>query len=356
VRHLIVIYSIEEIDNNNLNYNASMEYPQKIRFASLISDPEKYIEEMFQLHPNAKHDTNSGAIEIKNPIIDCLFKYTRFKDGLFLFSFSSFSPVDAEYEFIPNPKAEYFTLVFYFTESRTKSPLYIKIDEKFYSSDQISMFFNGTMNAEIFIKAKQKAYGIRFDIHKDWFVEHIENLYDDSALNKILNFSDKGFVNTNCYSYNRLVKDLLSVFESEKHPVQKLDLKIRSYSLIHNYLREIIQSYISNTENEKGKFGELQSALNYLENNLYADFPGNDFLAELCHVSESSFGKKFKNSFHVSPAVYFKNLKMKEALRLLQLGNNVKDVAHKIGYKDVSAFGRSFKQIYGESPASHVKK
>lgn len=49
-------------------------------------------------------------------------------------------------------------------------------------------------------------------------------------------------------------------------------------------------------------------------------------------------------------------LKMEEALRLLQLGYSVKDVSYKVGYHDASAFGRSFKQIYGKSPASYVKK
>ncbi|MFT4063083.1 MAG: hypothetical protein QM642_12090 [Edaphocola sp.] len=82
---------------------------------------------MFQLHPDAKHDSHSGAIAIKNPVMDSAFRYQLLEDGLFLFSFSSFSPVDAEYEIVPNPMADYFTLVFYFTESRTKNPLYIKV-------------------------------------------------------------------------------------------------------------------------------------------------------------------------------------------------------------------------------------
>lgn len=333
-----------------------MNLPNPIRFSSLISGPNAYINEMFQLHPDAKHDSGSGAIEIKNPIIDSTFRYQLLEDGFFLFSFSSYSPVDAEYEFIPNPKADYFTLVFYFTESRTRKPIYIKIDEKFYSDDHISVFFNGKMNAEIFIKAKQKAYGIRLDIHKNWFSENIGKLPATSVASKILNLSEKGFVNTNCHSYKETVKNLLLIFESEKYPTQKLDLKIRCYSLIQDYLKEILQSKTTDTKKEKINPGELQPVLNYLEKNVLGSFPGNSFLAELCHISESSFEKKFKNSFHIPPAAYHKNLKMKEALRLLELGSNAKDVSYKIGYKDVSAFGRSFKKVYGKSPALFVKK
>jgi hypothetical protein len=49
-----------------------MDLPDRIRFSSLISDPEAYINEMFQLHPDATHDSNSGAIEIKNEIINSM--------------------------------------------------------------------------------------------------------------------------------------------------------------------------------------------------------------------------------------------------------------------------------------------
>ncbi len=171
-----------------------MSFQSHIRFASLISDPDAYIKEMFQLHPDAKHDQESGAIKIENEIINSSFKYQLLEEGLFLFSFSSFSPVDAEYEFIPNPEAPYFTLVFYFTAERSKSPLYLKSDGKFYSNDQISMFFNGKMTADIFIKARHKAYGLRLDIHKDWILRNVDmQLFPQKSLLKdIIDLQAKG--------------------------------------------------------------------------------------------------------------------------------------------------------------------
>ncbi|GEM_PF-6078174 len=64
-----------------------MGLPSKIRIFSLISDPEAYLEEMFPLHPDLKYDEYLRTINIKNP-------------------------------------------------------LYVKSDGKFYSGDQISIFFN----------------------------------------------------------------------------------------------------------------------------------------------------------------------------------------------------------------------
>ncbi len=330
----------------------------RIRFSSIISDPESYISEMFQLHPGAKHDKDSGYIEIKNEIINSSFRYQLLEEGLFLFSFSSFSPVDAEYNFIPNPSSDYFTLVFYFTEERTKNPLYIKTEDKFYSTDQFSMFFNGNMTAEIFIKAKQKANGLRLDIHKKWLLQNIEYplLSHNNLLRTIIDFKSKGYVQENCQSYSSIVNNLISIFEKESFTLRKLQLRAKTYKLIHSYLDEIIQ-YSKESEKKKEKLntGELRSALNYLEKKIHEDFPGNSYLAQICNISESSFNKKFKTTFNISPAHYFASLKMKEALRLLQIGHNVKDVAYKVGYKDTSSFGRSFKQYFGKSPAAYVK-
>lgn len=334
-----------------------MEHLDKIRFASLISDPEAYIEEMFQLHPEAKHDSDSGAIEIKNGIIDSSFRYQHLEEGFFLFSFSSFSPVDIEYEFIPNPKADYITLVFYFTENKTKHPLYLKIDEKFYSTDQISMFFNGKMNAEIFIKAQHKAFGIRLDIHKKWFANNIniDSLSNKKVVKEILELRTKGIMQTDSEQFLSWVRSIRKEIAKDKNPFQKLMLKNQSYQLLQNYIEETIAQKNEKSTQQYVDSRELELALNFLEKSLYEGFPGNIFLAELCQMSESSFTKKFKTAFKITAAQHFRNLKMKEALRLLHMGNNVKKVSYKIGYQDTSAFGRTFKQVYGKSPASYVK-
>lgn len=329
----------------------------KIRFASIISDPEKYIEELFTLHPDLQHDKESGQIDIQTEIINSSFKYLHLEEGFFLFSFSSFSPVDIEYEFIPNPKAKYFTLVFYFTENKTKHPLYLKIDETFYSTDQISMFFNGEMNAEIFIKARHQAFGIRIDIHKNWLIQNVNSdfLKSKRILNEILEFKKKGFLHLESRKYEKTVQSIRKGMEQDKDSFQKLKLRALCYTLFQDYIEEIVSQQEQTLTKPSLDSGVLDFALNFLERTIYEDFPGSDYLADLCHMSESSFNKKFRLAFQMTAAQYFRNMKMKEALRLLQLGKSVKDVCYKVGYQDHSAFGRVFKQIYGKSPASYVK-
>lgn len=335
-----------------------LELPSSIRFSSIVSDPEAYISEMLFLHPDAKHDKLSGEIEIQNEIVNSSFKYQLLEDGLFLFSFSSFSPVDAEYEFLANPESDYFTLVFYFTEERSKNPLYLKTGGHFYSNDRISMFLNGNTNVEFFIKAQQKAFGLRLDIHKKWISENLDAQFLEKSthLCKIINFERDTYLQLNCDRYHSLVKDLISCFDLEANPLRKLRQKSFSYTLIQQYFTEMLNKGEADGKTDNIYSGDLKAALNYLEKSLHKDFPGNLHLAELCNISESSFNKKFKTVFRSSPAHYFKELKMKESLRRLQLGQNVKDIAYAVGYKDSSAFGRAFKQFYGKSPASYIKK
>lgn len=326
----------------------------RIRFSSIISDPERYIEEMFQLHPDSKHNKESGKIDIQTEIINSSFQYLLLEDGFFLFSFSSYSPVDVEYEFIPNPNSDYFSLVFYFTQSRSKNPLYIKIEESFYDTDQVSMFFNGTMNAEIFIKAKQKASGIRLDIHKKWIAANIDqsNMEQNSWLKKVLEVSQKGIVYTAIENFQSLVQAIRTDLENTQSIFKKLQLKAQCYALVNQYFENFSKKEKIQSDNHHPS---LNPALNYLEKSLHKDFPGNDYLAKLCNLSESSFNKKFKTAFTFSAAHHFSTLKMKEALRLLQMGASVKKVSHQIGYKDPSSFGRYFKQYFGASPASYIK-
>lgn len=333
-----------------------MELPSSIRFSSIVSDPEAYIQELFQLHPDSIHQEHFGKIDIKNEVIDSSFQYHLLEEGLFLFTFRSFSPIDAEYEFLPNPNAPYYSLILYFTENRSKNPLYLKLDEKHYSSDQVSLFFNGNINAEFHIKAQQKAFGLRLDIHQSWFEKNEIHLNPNSKslFSDIITFKKNCFISVDCGEFQSSVSEVMQVLQCKNLEFKKLKLKSMVYPIICDYIQNKIagEEQVSFTSKQSGI---LIEALNWMERNQSLTFPGTDFLAELCNISESSFNAKFKNSFNISASYYFKNLKMKKALNLLQLGHTVKEVAYKLEYKDVSSFGRSFKQIYGKSPAAFVK-
>ncbi|QES89217.1 helix-turn-helix domain-containing protein [Rhizosphaericola mali] len=331
-----------------------------IRLKQLVADPEAYIKEMIQLHPGSNHNKEAGSFIIQNDIINSALRYRWLEEGLFLFCFESFSPIDAHFEFVENPSAEYFSIIFYFTESSSHTPFYVKTTEGIYSDDQCALFFNGNLNAEIFLKAHHKAFGLRVDLHHNWLKKNIQidTLPKDSVFLNIFTKNQTSYTHTNCRSYISPIQSICDQVKEGKSPFTNLLIKKEVFQLIIDYIQDLNKISISISEkNDTSTLSDLslQNALKYMKNNIYEKFPGSDFLAEKCGLSESNFSKKFKHTFHVNASTYYKELQMKEAVQLLNLGKRVKFVAHKLGYQNVASFGRAFKLHFGKSPASSVE-
>ncbi|MBA2732238.1 MAG: helix-turn-helix transcriptional regulator [Acidobacteria bacterium] len=79
-------------------------------------------------------------------------------------------------------------------------------------------------------------------------------------------------------------------------------------------------------------------------------------IASTVNLSASRLRLLFKAATGMSPTQYFKLLKMQEAKSLLETTFlTVKQIAARIGIKDVSHFVRDFKKAYGMSPIQYRK-
>lgn len=88
-------------------------------------------------------------------------------------------------------------------------------------------------------------------------------------------------------------------------------------------------------------------------NNLYSNL-SVDELARLCHLSTSSFKRKFKESFNASPKKYISMKKVEKAASLLRSdGLRVSDVAYDVGFDSLATFNRNFAATYGKSPSEY---
>jgi len=88
-------------------------------------------------------------------------------------------------------------------------------------------------------------------------------------------------------------------------------------------------------------------------NNLYSNL-SVDELARLCHLSTSSFKRKFKESFNSCPKKYISKKKLEKAAALLRTDDlRVSDVAYDVGFDSLATFNRNFTATYGKSPSEY---
>lgn len=87
--------------------------------------------------------------------------------------------------------------------------------------------------------------------------------------------------------------------------------------------------------------------------NLYSNL-SMDELARLCHLSTSSFKRKFQESFKSSPKKYISQKKVEKAASLLKKANlRVSDIAYDVGFDSLATFNRNFSAAYGKSPTEY---
>lgn len=82
----------------------------------------------------------------------------------------------------------------------------------------------------------------------------------------------------------------------------------------------------------------------------------NDAIAGMLGLSRSLYYEKIKSLMGITPNEYLKNIRIREAARLLMEGDYaVSEVMLKVGFKDPKYFRNSFKKIYGKSPSEYTK-
>jgi len=90
-----------------------------------------------------------------------------------------------------------------------------------------------------------------------------------------------------------------------------------------------------------------------IQHNLYANLSIVE-LASLCHLSTSSFKRKFKNVFDDSPKKFIAKKKVEKAATLLKSNSlRVSDIAYDVGFDSLATFNRNFTNFYGKSPSQY---
>lgn len=77
-------------------------------------------------------------------------------------------------------------------------------------------------------------------------------------------------------------------------------------------------------------------------------------LAALCHMSRSTFARRFRDCFGQPPMEYLRAIRLRHAARLLRKdpSPSVAAVARRVGFSSRSQFSRAFKEHFDRSPSA----
>ena len=90
-----------------------------------------------------------------------------------------------------------------------------------------------------------------------------------------------------------------------------------------------------------------------IQHNIYSNL-SLDELARLCHLSTSSFKRKFRDLYDASPKKYIAQKKVEKAASLLKAEDSrVSDIAYDVGFESLATFHRNFNAVYGKSPSEY---
>jgi len=217
---------------------------------------------------------------------------------------------------------------------------------------------------------------------------------DDSVLMKCGNFINDWKVTENADIYEAVAihfyPDVLQeVFENNipdylKHPIgdgTSVFQKIEKNSILKSYIEGLMVYFnnpsLFNTDVAKLKLKELISLLyslnshgireilsdlfnpyqinfkKVISNNLFNNLSLTD-LATLLHLSESTFKRKFKEIYDVSPGQYIQQKRLEKAAQLLTTSTKrITEICYECGFSDPSNFSKAFSKHYQKTPSEY---
>lgn len=145
--------------------------------------------------------------------------------------------------------------------------------------------------------------------------------------------------------------ELIDLF-SQKGPFYQLLVKDKMLHLL----------YLIFSEFDEGKAFERPSVnldilnvKNYIDGN-YSQKITLDFLSKMFFINKFYLEENFKKQFGVPVIKYYNQVRFESACRFLSDGKSVGRIAEKLGFDNIYAFSRFFKNLSGMSPSQYKKK
>ncbi len=79
-------------------------------------------------------------------------------------------------------------------------------------------------------------------------------------------------------------------------------------------------------------------------------------LAQTCNISRMHLHRKLKTLIDLSPRELMRNIRLHRGADLIKENyGTINEIAHLVGFQNVSHFAKRFKELFGETPSRYVK-
>jgi len=161
----------------------------------------------------------------------------------------------------------------------------------------------------------------------------------------------------------RVVTNNHTIYDALTKCLQELT-SFNNYSslLIESYLNEIIVLIVKaldNRQTEKYRIKDkdllFSNIISYIDANILNITSVQDICSHFS-FSDSYLSHLFTSQLGVSLFHYYNNIRFDKALKMLNEGSSVTEVADKLNYTSIYTFSRAFRNKFGVSPTHYQKK
>jgi AraC-like DNA-binding protein len=206
------------------------------------------------------------------------------------------------------------------------------------------------VNTDDFISIHANTATINIEVDAHYLSELVDLPGKSLAVQRLLQNTQAFLFEQPIHPSLQKIVDVI-VAESEEEPFELFFLRIKAEELICRLLMELEK------RDEKRIFAlrlhDIQTI--YKVKDFLLEHPGTSAghkeLAVYANMNASKLKRVFKQIFGNSIFNYYQQFRMKEAARLLKVGQlSVTDVGHQMGYINLSHFSRAFEEHIGMKP------
>jgi AraC-like DNA-binding protein len=151
---------------------------------------------------------------------------------------------------------------------------------------------------------------------------------------------------------DELIRPVMRLFEALESPrdtaiLSELIMDEIHYRLLCHERGQALRVLLQ----QRGQVSRITRAVDHIHQNL--DQPVSvEKLADLVHMSRTTFHEHFRAVMHVSPLQYAKSMKLFQAQQFIREGKNASEAGYMVGYNSPAQFSREYKRHFGYAPSA----